>query len=358
MPRNPGLPGLRRWGLGSAGPDRQARSPTRLAPPASRSGPRGSPRVPLRQRMNWNETRQKLLRLGDGRNGLPVEPGAPSADGNGVQLTVPDSRASSLCIASGKGGTGKSVVSASLGTLFSEVGRTLLVDADLGVGNAHILQDVSPPASLVDVVEGNCNVRDVLVSCTDRLDLVAAGSGVPRMAELSRCELDLVAAGLEDLEGEYRYVLVDSAAGVSRQTLAFAQACDLVCVVTTGDLTAMTDAYALLKLLHRSGGGAPFLIVNRARSRAEAEDVYQRIARVSERFLGLAPIFGGFVPEDSCVSACVNRRGSVLRLEPGTPFAHAIEELGMSLLAELSRREPAGLGHRLSSGAELAPRSV
>jgi flagellar biosynthesis protein FlhG len=224
--------------------------------------------------MNWNETRQKLLRLGAGRHGLPIEPGAPSADANGPHSTPPDSRASSLCIASGKGGTGKSVVSASLGTLFSEVGRTLIVDADLGVGNAHILQDVSPRASLVDVVQGECTVRDVLVSCTDRLDLVAAGSGVPRMAELSRCELDLVAAGLEELESDYRYVLVDSAAGVSRQTLAFAQACDLVCIVTTGDLTAMTDAYALLKLLHRSGDvAAPFLIVNRAHGPAEAADV-------------------------------------------------------------------------------------
>jgi flagellar biosynthesis protein FlhG len=317
-------------------------------------------------RMNWNETRQKLLRLTPGGHGLPVGPDRPFSTAVGVRSPPgPEARASSLCIASGKGGTGKSVVSASLGTLFSEVGRTLILDADLGVGNAHILQDVSPAASLVEVVEGTSSVRDVLVSCTRDLDLIAAGSGVPRMAELTRCELDLVAAGIEELEAEYRYVLVDSAAGVSRQTLAFAQACDLVCLVTTGDLTAMTDAYAMLKLLHRTSqrgeaangdGVAPFLVVNRARGAAEAEDVFQRISRVSERFLGLAPVYAGFVPEDPIVATCVNRRGSVLRLEPGTPFARAIEELGTLLLGELARRPACGLGRRLAVGAELVSR--
>ncbi len=309
--------------------------------------------------MNWNETQQKLLRLAVLRNGHPVEAGAPAAsEGNATPVHHgPGARASSLCIASGKGGTGKSVVSASLGALFSELGRTLIVDADLGVGNAHILQDVSPKASLVDVVEGKHTVRGVLVPCADGLDLVAAGSGVPRMAELTGYELVLIASGIQEIEGEYRYLLVDSAAGVSRQTLAFAQACDLVCIVTTGDLTAMTDAYAMLKLLSRCADSkASFLVVNRSRSEAEAEDVYQRIARVSARFLGSVPVLGGWLPEDPSVPSCVNRRGSVHHLEPGSPFACALAEVGAVLLLELARRRPAGMGRRLSGSAELAAR--
>jgi MinD-like ATPase involved in chromosome partitioning or flagellar assembly len=130
----------------------------------------------------------------------------------------------SLCIASGKGGTGKSVVTASLAALFAPRGRTLLVDADFGVGNAHILHDVAPRATCVDVVEGGLGVREALVACGKDLDLLAAGSGVPRMAELSSYELHVLASGLREVESSYRYVLVDSAAGVSHQTMAFARA--------------------------------------------------------------------------------------------------------------------------------------
>ena len=94
-------------------------------------------------------------------------------------------RAVSVCIASGKGGTGKSIVSASLALGFSRRGRTLLLDADLGAGNAHLLHDVVPVRTLVDVAAGEACVRDAVLPCGHNLDLVPAGSGVSHMAGVS-----------------------------------------------------------------------------------------------------------------------------------------------------------------------------
>ena len=256
--------------------------------------------------MEWSETRKLLLSLarggrsqkpesanelvlgGAGSSAVLDEPAVRIAP-RGPLASFSAPRAASLCIASGKGGTGKSVVIASLSSLFSARGKTLVFDADLGVGNAHILQDVSPPHSLVEVVEGECTVRDVLVPCSERCDLVAGGSGFPRMAALNDVEMQLVAEGMLELEGEYRFMLVDSAAGVSKQTLAFARACDQTLVVTTPDLTAMTDAYAFLKvLMGKKPEPTPLLLVNRAHSEEEAQEVVQRIRKVCRRFLGLA----------------------------------------------------------------------
>ena len=257
-------------------------------------------------------------------------------------------RAASLCIASGKGGTGKSVVTASLSSLFAARGKTLVFDADLGVGNAHILQDVSPPHSLVEVVEGECRVRDVLVPCSERCDLVAGGSGFPRMAALNDVEMRLVAEGMQELEDEYRFMLVDSAAGVSKQTLAFARSCDQTLVVTTPDLTAMTDAYAFLKvLMGKKPEPAPLFLVNRAHSEEEALEVAERIRKVCRRFLGLAPRYVGWLPDDPAVVECVNRRGAVALLEPCAPSARALRKIAVTLLEELGRHHPSGLGHRL-----------
>ena len=303
--------------------------------------------------MNWNETRKKLLQLASGRPQRPIGegfgPGENGSDGEAEHGSAGEAaRAASLCIASGKGGTGKSVVTASLASLLAARGRTLIVDADMGVGNAHILQDVSPPATFVDVVEGRIGVCEAVVECGGELDLVAAGSGVPRMADLSSYELHVIASGLEELEPRYRFVLVDSAAGVSRQTLAFARACDLALIVTTPDLTAMTDAYAFLKLLVAGRSGArPLLLVNRARDEEEAEEVARRILRVGERFLGLAPKRIGWLPDDPAVSACVNRRGAVVELDPSAEVSRSLRQVAVAVLQELGKIQPQGLGRTL-----------
>jgi flagellar biosynthesis protein FlhG len=307
--------------------------------------------------MNWTDTRKKLLQLA--RDGLAsrVEPGRPGGRAGPASpaVEVPTephearaTRAPSVCVASGKGGTGKSIVTASLAALLAPRGRTLIVDGDLGVGNAHILQDVTPHATCVDVVEGRLGVREALVECGRATALLAAGSGVPRMADLSAYELHVLASGLAELERDFAHVLVDSAAGVSQQTMALARACDASLIVTTPDLTAMTDAYAFLKLLFAERAHArAYLLVNRAAGAEEAEEVTRRIARVGERFLGTAPRCLGWLPHDPLVSACVNRRGSVVALEPGSAVARGLRRVAEALLAELAPVQPRGLGREL-----------
>ena len=265
-------------------------------------------------------------------------------------------RASSLCIASGKGGTGKSVVSASLGSLFAKRGRTLIVDADMGVGNAHILQNIAPDHSFVDVVEGRLSVRDVRVPGRAQLDLVAAGSGVSRMAGLSTYEMHLVACGLEQLELEYKHLIVDSAAGISNQTVAFAAASDVVLIVTTPDVTALTDAYAFLKvLLQRRSDSQPLLVVNRAQSEEEGEHVGERMRAVARRFLGREPRFVGSLPDDRAVVRSVHDRAPAVESEPDSAFAHALQRLSVAMLEELGRYHARGLGRALLRSAGYTP---
>jgi flagellar biosynthesis protein FlhG len=308
--------------------------------------------------MGWTDTRRKLLQLA--RDGLPSRviagrldvPAGPAPRGGPPpaeersQAARP--RALSVCVASGKGGTGKSIVSAALAALLAPRGRTLIVDGDLGVGNAHILQDVTPHATCVDVVEGRLGVRAALVDCGRGTALLAAGSGVSRMAELTGYELHVLASGLAELEHDFAHVLVDSAAGVSSQTMALARACDASLIVTTPDLTAMTDAYAFLKLYFAGRAHArAYLLVNRAADAEEADEVTRRIARVGERFLGTAPRCVGWLPHDPVVSACVNRRGAVVALAPGSAVARGLARVAQALLAELAPVRPRGLGSEL-----------
>jgi flagellar biosynthesis protein FlhG len=268
-------------------------------------------------------------------------------------------RAASVCIASGKGGTGKSLVSASLATLLARGGRTLILDADLGVGNAHILQDVSPELSIADVVEERCTLRSILCTCRAGVDLLAAGSGYAHLAALPLEVLHRLAVEIESLESEYRHLVVDSAAGISTQTLAFAAASDVVLVVTTPDVTAMTDAYALLKVLwQRRPLVTPLLVVNRATSSEEARTAADRIASVAAKFLGREPRYVGFLPEDRAAFRSVQRRLPVVVAEPESELARSLADLGTAVRAESERVGAGGLGRTLAGRVfQHAPRA-
>lgn len=304
--------------------------------------------------MNWDQAR-KLLHLSRdelprGQEQVPSQPRMQSES-----PMVP--RAGSLCVASGKGGTGKSVFTASLSSRLSRRGRTLIVDADMGIGNAHILQGVAPERSFVELVAGTAAPREVVARCDDRLDLIAAGSGVSSMAELSPFEMHRIAEALEQLETDYRYLVVDSAAGVSNQTVAFTAASDLVVVVTTPAVTAMTDAYAFIKVLLRSNPSAdPLLVVNRAHSFEEARSVVKRMETVCQRFLSRSPRWIGWIPDDDAVIQAVNARAAIINHDPSAPAAKALEHLSMVLLEEFDRTRMRGLGRSLLSRVSYSPK--
>lgn len=291
--------------------------------------------------MKWDQAR-KLLRLAGDRTRREIPLGGSFLADDSSE------RPASICVASGKGGTGKSVVTASLASLFARRGRTLIVDADLGVGNAHILQNVSPEHSFVDVVEGRMSVHDIVTPCGSELDLLAAGSGVSHMSSLSPYELHLLASGIETVEDRYRFLVVDSAAGISNQTVCFAAACDLVLLVTTPDLTAMTDAYAFFKvLLQRCPQARPLLVVNRSPSYAEAEHVAERMCSVSRKFLEHESRWIGTIPEDVAVLRSVNQRSPVVETAPQSAAAQALRGLSVAILEELAQLQHPGVGRAL-----------
>jgi len=224
-----------------------------------------------------------------------------------------------------------------------------LVDADLGVGNAHILQGVTPRATIADLFGGRAPAK-LLEPCAPGLDLFAGGSGVARLASISYSDLARLGDALDLLERRYAYLVADCGAGISEATLAFARAADRVVVVTTPDLTAVTDAYAFLKVLGLPPSGpVPALVVNRAPDERTARDTAERVAAVARRFLGRAPDVLGWLPDDPDVTLSVNQRTPLVERLPMGPAARALLGLGEQLRGQLDGLHPRGLGRHLAN---------
>jgi flagellar biosynthesis protein FlhG len=218
--------------------------------------------------------------------------------------------ATTIAIISGKGGVGKTNVAVNLAICLAGRGlRVALVDLDMGLANADVLMNLRTRYTLLHVVSGQRTIDEVCTAGPAGIRFVAGASGFDQLANLSEFERRNLISWLETLEDNTDIVVLDCGAGISRNVVSFATAADRVIVVTTPQPTSLTDAYAMVKVLHReSCKGSAGLFVNMAESRAEAHAAYRRLASVAERFLNYSVADAGYMLHDTTVELAVCHR--------------------------------------------------
>ena len=215
-----------------------------------------------------------------------------------------------IAVTGGKGGVGKTNVSVNLAVSLAEMGkRTLLMDADLGLANVDVLLGLSPKFTLADLVAGRCQLEDVLLEGPEGLMVVPASSGFRHMAELTPAEHVGLVHVFSELQRALDVMVVDTAAGITDSVLTFCQAAQDTVVVVCDEPASITDAYALIKVLARERGlDRVHVIANMVRDPNEGRKLYEKLARVCERFLGdVALHYLGAVPQDDWLRRAVQR---------------------------------------------------
>jgi len=260
-------------------------------------------------------------------------------------------RATVIAITSGKGGVGKSNVAVNLAIRFARSGKdVVLLDADLGLANADVLCNVDLPANLSHVIARKRELRDVLVQAPGGFRLIGGASGLSRMADLNDDDRRRLLDALAELEHQTDIIIIDTGAGISANVLSFTRAADHVLVVTTPEPTAITDAYAVIKVVSRDPGNRRInLLVNQARSPGEGRIVHDRIARVAKQFLGATVFDAGHVMSDEAVPLAVRRRVPFILSTPQCPAGQCITRLAMRFEQGVcDDREPSGFFNRMN----------
>lgn len=216
-----------------------------------------------------------------------------------------------VAVLSGKGGVGKTNVAVNLAICLAGRGlRVTLLDADLGLANADLLLDVSLPHNLSHVISGLRQIDEVGRVVAGGVFFVPGASGLERVANLSEFERQRLLGQLARLGQRTDLLVLDCGAGISPNVLSLAGAADISLLVTTPEPTAVTDAYAVVKVLvaRRQRPESIRLVVNQAQSRAEAREVFDRLARVAERFMEFPIADGGYLLHDTHVELAVRQR--------------------------------------------------
>ncbi|MHB1605330.1 MAG: MinD/ParA family protein [Leptospirales bacterium] len=246
-----------------------------------------------------------------------------------------------ISVTSGKGGVGKTNVTANLAYAFSETfgKRVLVFDADLGLGNMDVLFNLRPRWTLKDFLFEDRPLSDVLVSGPAGIRILPAASGVEELTALTpEQNLKLISA-FDQLGEEMDILLIDTGAGISENVLTFNLASQETLIVVTPEPTSRTDAFALMKVLNRRFSGKPLLfLANMVRDRREGLELYDLVSRVADRFLpDLNLSFAGYLPQDPSVTPAVRNQKALAEMLPGAPFSAAIRQVARDLLARPPR---------------------
>jgi len=267
---------------------------------------------------------------------LPSHPAIPTTTPMGEAVrTRPQHRARIIAITSGKGGVGKTFVSANLAAALTRHGlKVLVLDADLGLANLDVVLNLFPKITLHDVFTGKAALEDAVLPGPGGFSVLLAGSG---MVEYSHLTPEIRAKFLQVVEAmapRFDVVLLDTGAGISDVVLFSVSMADEVMIVATPEPTSLTDAYAAIKVLATQQKRQQMrLIINQAVRAGDGRAITGQLQQVLNRFVTTEDgqpvrlIHMGDIPADPAVRDSVMRRQLLLQATPGCAAALSVAQL-------------------------------
>ncbi len=225
--------------------------------------------------------------------------------------------ASVIAITSGKGGVGKTNVATNLAVALARKAKVCVFDADTGLANINLLLGIQPQYTLEHVLDGEKKIQDILINTANGLWIVPAASGVQRCVDLPEQKRNILVQALAELEKQFDYILIDTAAGIQTSVLDFVASAQFRIVVLTAEPTSLTDSFALLKMLKIRGVKRNlFVLVNRVDGYQSSQQVFNRFRQAVRKYLKLEIHYLGYLANDKALVDAVRQQIPVVSLHP------------------------------------------
>ncbi|MCE9615099.1 MAG: MinD/ParA family protein [Lentisphaerae bacterium] len=269
---------------------------------------------------------------------MMVEEGLPVSDVRQHLQRLRESRRQALriiTVTSGKGGVGKTTLSLNLAIAIATTGqRTLLIDADMGLGNVHVLAGLQPHGTILDVVDNRAAIDDILIDGPAGLRVMCGASGIPELADLDPHRLERLVAQVNQAAHHFDVIVVDTAAGIAAQVTRFLRLADDIVLVTTPNIAATLDAYGMLKVVHHTRmRGRVHVVVNLVESNKQATAVFERLRDCAQRFLNVETAHLGQLQKHGSVERANQNRRPLMLEAPDSLNANRIRTMAAALCA-------------------------
>lgn len=227
-----------------------------------------------------NDQAQKLRELAKGRDVPATSQTSYHRPGTGSGICK------SVSVTSGKGGVGKTNIALYVSVFLSAFRKkVLLLDADLGLANVHILLGIAPDKNIAHFIDGECGIERIICRGPGGIDIVPGASGLEKLANIDLGRLELLQHEFMKLESQYDYLIIDTGAGIGSTVTHFASQTDITLLVMTTEPTSLADAYAMVKVLYDRGCGRVGVVVNMCLSEREGNETFDRLNTLVVKFL-------------------------------------------------------------------------
>lgn len=251
-----------------------------------------------------------------------------------------------IAVTSGKGGVGKTTLSTNLAVALTSLGqKVVIIDTDLGTANVDVVLGLKPRFHLGHLISGQKSLHEIALTAPGGFVVIPGGSGLQELTQLSESQFTRVITSFNELDGMADILLLDTGAGISRDVSNFLLAADEVIIVTTPEPHAMTDAYAIIKVMHTLGTSARMrLIINKVDGELEAGIIASRLRNVVSQYLNEQLEFLGGVEEDKAISRSLRKQCPLILLEPNCTPARSISRIADKLIGLPPAKEANNIG--------------
>lgn len=237
-----------------------------------------------------------------------------------------------ISVTSGKGGVGKTFTTINLATTLALARKKILVvDCDLGLANIDIMLGINPSHTLQDVIFGDKKLRDVVISTKGGFDLIPSSSGVRDMAQLLFEKIEIVKAMILEFT-DYDIILLDTGAGISEVVLQFNLLAAKNIVIINKELTCLTDAYSMIKVMFQVFERRDFgIIANAVANENEAVRLFTHINSICKKFLGFDLHYTGHILQDELASQSILTQKIAVLASPHSEIANNFNEISKKI---------------------------
>ena len=243
---------------------------------------------------------------------------------------------SAVVVGSGKGGVGKSLLALGLAQVMAAEGcESLLVEGNQNLGSLAVMLGVRPAGRLEDLLDARADPVQLLTRVSEKLWLLPGDSGAEALYGLRPTEQARLHQRLSTVYSRFAAVVVDGGGGIESVVRVAAMRAGRLLVVVTPEPAALSDGFALIKVMTAQMRDLPIdIVVNRALDDREARLAHEKLQVAAERFLrrGLRRI--GTIPEDATMRAVSRGRLPLFGPDPAGPAAAAIRDIALVLLRE------------------------
>ena len=245
-------------------------------------------------------------------------------------------KAKYITVSSGKGGVGKTNFAVNLACVLGNFGKKILVfDADMGLANVDIIVNVKPEKTVYEYLKGTSSINEVIINSNFGFDVFPSASGFLELSKLSNEQFEKLLEIFVMLDENYDIVIFDTGAGISENVIKFSNIADEIIIITQPEPTAVTDAYALMKVINNEYNINKFsIVINRVKNKENAEQIFNHLKKVTDKFLKINIILKGFLREDVNLIRSVRAQKPLFFLDKNSKYIRDIGCIARSITGE------------------------